>query len=217
MNTDLPNSNGDKIEKIIKIIVVGQSATGKTSFIRQYCEGVFSEFYKMTIGVDFASKTIEYDSNTQITIQLWDICGQEIYENMTRVYYKEASAGFVVFDITNQSSFNVVEKWKQDIDEKVLTSESKPIPCILLGNKIDLRDGQLTEEKKIEMEKYAHDHNFIDYFEVSAKFGTNIDEAIKALLKYILDNNIEPYNDDQDNVVEIDNKNQNENKFGGCC
>lgn len=218
MKTDLSDDEGESIEKIIKIIVVGKPATGKTSIVRQYCEGAFTEFYKTTIGVDFSNKTIELDSKTKITVQLWDISGQEMYGNISRIYYKESSAGLVVFDVTEQSTFDVVEKWKLDIDEKVFTSESKPIPCILLGNKIDLRNGELTEEKKIEMDNFAKEHNFIGYYEVSAKFGTNINETIKALVKYIIDNNIEPYSDSQENTVELNNKNENEkDKYGGCC
>lgn len=218
MKTDLSDNESESIEKIIKIIVVGKPATGKTSFIRQYCEGVFSEFYKATIGVDFASKTVDLDSKTKITVQLWDISGQEMYGNISRVYYKEASAGLVVFDVTDQSTFDVVEKWKLDIDEKVFTSELKPIPCILLGNKIDLRSDQLTEEKKVEMDKFVNDHNFIGYYEVSAKFGTNINETIKTLVKYIIDNKIEPFSDNQENTVEVNDKNENEkSKYNGCC
>jgi GTPase SAR1 family protein len=67
--------------------------------------------------------------------QLWDIAGQERFGNMTRVYYKEAVGAFVVFDVTRTDTFAAVEKWKNDLDTKVLLPDGRPIPCILVGLK----------------------------------------------------------------------------------
>ena len=106
---------------VFKVLVVGEMGTGKTSLIRQYVQGFFSEFYKTTIGVDFANKDIEWNNNTTISLQLWDIAGQERYGNMTHVYYQEACAAFVVFDVTRAPSFDLVSNWKNDIDDKVFT------------------------------------------------------------------------------------------------
>jgi Ras-related protein Rab-32 len=103
-------------EFLFKVLVVGDMATGKTAIIRRCVEGAFSENYKTTIGVDFALKTIKWGSNTHVYLQLWDIAGQERYGNLTRVYYKEAVAAFVVFDLTRNSSFESVKRWKDDID-----------------------------------------------------------------------------------------------------
>ena len=132
-----PSDKPEQVKKIIKIIVVGEMGTGKTSLIRQYVQGFFSEFYKTTIGVDFANKDIKRDDNVTISLQLWDIAGQERYGNMTRVYYQEACAAFVVFDVTRKSSLDLSIEWKKDIDEKVLTAQNTPIPSLLLGNKIE--------------------------------------------------------------------------------
>jgi GTPase SAR1 family protein len=69
--------------------------------------------------VDFALKVINWDQNTVVRLQLWDIAGQERFGNMTRVYYREAVGAFVVFDVTRVATFEAVQKWKNDIDSKV--------------------------------------------------------------------------------------------------
>lgn len=188
-----------KIKRIIKILVVGDAGTGKTSLIRQYVQSYFSEFYKLTIGVDFATKDIDYEENTTVSLQLWDIAGQEFGGEMTHVYFKEASAAFVVFDLLRPLTFDNASKWKKDIDDKVLTSEKKPIPCVLLGNKIDLCNNGEWFKTKEQMDQYIIDKSFIRFFETSARNGTNIENASNFLVKYIMNNHIEPY---IDNVLE---------------
>jgi GTPase SAR1 family protein len=70
----------------------------------------------LPLSSDFALKTIKWGTSTLVYLQLWDIAGQERYGNLTRVYYKEAVAAFVVFDLTRNSSFESVKRWKDDID-----------------------------------------------------------------------------------------------------
>jgi small GTP-binding protein len=209
--------DGGQIKKILKVLVVGEMGTGKTSLIRQYVQGFFSEFYKTTIGVDFANKDFEWDEHTSISLQLWDIAGQERYGNMTHVYYQEAVAAFVVFDVTRITSLDMVTEWKKDIDSKVFTSEDKPIPCILLGNKIDLcQDGKWAKSDE-EMQEFIGNCNFVQFFTTSARDGTNIDTAAKALVKYVLDNKIEPHGANEDHGVDIKvGANREAAPKGGC-
>lgn len=177
-------------QKILKIIVVGDMGTGKTSMIRKFVEGNFSEFYKITIGVDFANKTVQWNDTTTADVQLWDIAGQERFGNMTGVYYREAVGAIVVFDVMRSQTFDMTKVWKKDIDEKVQTSEGMPVPTLLIGNKIDLAPDNW-EERRIEIEKYVKEQNFLGFFETSAKDGTNLEESIMFLVDYILKNNIE--------------------------
>ena len=211
-----PSDQPEQVKKIIKILVVGEMGTGKTSLIRQYVQGFFSEFYKTTIGVDFANKEIKRDDNITISLQLWDIAGQERYGNMTRVYYQEACAAFVVFDVTRTTSLDLSVAWKNDIDEKVFTSQNKPIPCLLLGNKIDLcAEGKWAKTKE-EMDQFVNDNKFIGFFETSARNGTNIDEAVNFLVNYILDNKIEPFVESNKGVV-INDDHPKPTTKSGCC
>ena len=85
--------------------------------------------------VDFALKVIEWDEDTTVRLQLWDIAGQERFGIMTHVYYKEAAAACVVFDITSPRTFQAAAKWKADVDSKVFLESGDPVPSILLANK----------------------------------------------------------------------------------
>merc|ERR1711879_18174 len=130
-------------EYLYKVLVVGDIGTGKTSIIKRYVHNIFSMHYKSTIGVDFALKVINWDPKTIVRLQLWDIAGQERFGNMTRVYYKEAVGAFVVFDVTRVNTFEAVQKWKNDIDNKVtLPPDDRPIPVVLLANKCEHREGR---------------------------------------------------------------------------
>ncbi len=194
-NNQPPNYIKPYVEEkdlIYKILMVGDSAVGKTSIIKRYVHNVFTSVSKPTIGVDFALKHLEWDDNTNVKLQLWDISGQERFSNMTRVYYKEAVGAFVVFDVTRYNTFESIQKWKLDLDKKVFLPNSEtPIPTILLANKIDLLDDKETEEYqdtlRNNMDKYCTDNGFVAWFEISAKNNTNIESAITKLVTEILE------------------------------
>jgi len=177
-------------EHLFKILVVGDIGTGKTSIIKRYVHNIFSMHYKSTIGVEFALKVINWDPKTEIRLQLWDIAGQERFGNMTRVYYKEAVGAIVVFDVTRIATFEAASKWKNDIDSKVTVGvEEKPIPVILLANKIDLaKDGFVKSPSQ--MDQYCREHSFAGWFETSAKDNIGIDKAVKFLISKILENKV---------------------------
>ncbi|EEB11071.1 GTP-binding nuclear protein RAN1, putative [Pediculus humanus corporis] len=174
-------------EHLYKILVVGELGTGKTSIIKRYVHQFFSQHYRATIGVDFALKVLNWDSNTIIRLQLWDIAGQERFGNMTRVYYKEAVGAFIVFDVTRSATFDAVVKWKEDLDSKVQLSDGSPIPCILLANKCDQpKEGLVNNKNK--MDEYCKEKGFSTWYETSAKENINIEEASRSLVNKILQN-----------------------------
>uniref|UniRef100_A0A182NHJ3 Ras-related protein Rab n=1 Tax=Anopheles dirus TaxID=7168 RepID=A0A182NHJ3_9DIPT len=177
----MATGQAEKREHLYKILVIGELGTGKTSFIKRYVHQFFSQNYRATIGVDFALKVLNWDQNTIIRLQLWDIAGQERFGNMTRVYYKEAVGAFIVFDVTRSATFDAVIKWKNDLDSKVQLPDGKPIPCILLANK-----GIVTTPAKLD--EYVKEHGFAGWFETSAKENVNIEEAAKSLVNKILMN-----------------------------
>lgn len=181
----MASTTPEKREHLYKILVIGELGTGKTSFIKRYVHQFFSQNYRATIGVDFALKVLNWDSNTIIRLQLWDIAGQERFGNMTRVYYKEAVGAFIVFDVTRSATFDAVVKWKQDLDSKVQLPNGSPIPCILLANKCDQqKQGIVATPDK--MNEYVKEHGFAGWFETSAKENVHIEEAARALVNKIL-------------------------------
>ena len=80
-------------------------------------------------------QVMKYNENTVVRLQLWDIAGQERFGNMTRVYYRDAAAAFIVFDLTRRGTFDAVRKWKEDLDTKVITSDGEKVRLTFLrGN-----------------------------------------------------------------------------------
>jgi Ras-related protein Rab-32 len=162
---------------------VGDYAVGKTSLIRRYCTGEFTSNYRITIGVDFCLKQLDWDGNTSVSLQLWDIAGHERFGAMTRVYYKFAIAAVICFDISRPSTLDNVKKWRDDISEKVVLPDGSPIPMILLANKCDLPDITIDKAK---MNRFATQNGFLAWFETSAKNNTNIDTAFNTLIAHII-------------------------------
>ncbi|XP_044577994.1 uncharacterized protein LOC123260759 isoform X1 [Cotesia glomerata] len=187
-HNNAPNSGvTEKREHLYKILVIGELGAGKTSIIKRYVHQFFSQHYRATIGVDFALKVLNWDPNTIIRLQLWDIAGQERFGNMTRVYYKEAVGAFIVFDVTRSATLDAVVKWKQDLDSKVQLPDGSPIPCVLLANKCDQsKEGLANSPGK--MDDYCKEKNFVGWFETSAKENINIEEAARFLVNKILQN-----------------------------
>lgn len=173
------------LEHLYKILVIGDVGTGKTSLIKRLVHGIFNPGYKSTIGVDFAVKTIEYDTENFLHLQLWDIAGQEHFSNMTRIYYRDAHAALIVFDISRESTFHNSLKWKNDLDNK-LNFDTNQIPIFLLANKSDLINS--SSLNKFDLDTFCKTHNFTSYFKTSAKDNIGIDEVIKNLVPILISN-----------------------------
>ncbi|KAI9270110.1 P-loop containing nucleoside triphosphate hydrolase protein [Helicostylum pulchrum] len=195
-----------------KILVVGDLGTGKTSILRRYVQETFSTHYKSTIGVDFALKVIQHESDIMVHLQLWDIAGQERFGNMTRVYYKGAVGAFVVYDVTRPKTFENVIKWKVDIDSKVQLVDGGGIPTILLANKIDQQENS---KSKHELDQFCLDNGFIQWFETSAKENKCITEAANYLINSILELDVTDCSDIDysSSTISI----QSYNKSSKCC
>jgi len=229
-----------------KVLVIGDYAVGKTSLIRRYTEGYFTPNYKLTIGVDFAVKKLpekqmktkkkneetgeEVEVETTrpaMTLQLWDIAGHERFGSMTRVYYKYAIAAVVVFDITRPSTFDAVQKWKEDVDSKVVLPDGSHIPCILLANKADSvmddeSDSALSKAPaglgKPFIEQYAQEHGFIGWYATSAATNLNVDEAMDKLADVIVQVTVENVPQEPNDVIVPDDMDPEEPKpRQGCC
>ena len=161
----------------IKIIVVGDSGVGKTNLINRFATDKFDTNSKATIGVEFVYKTLKINKDV-IKVEVWDTAGQERYRSITSSYYKGAKGAIIVYDITNEDSFNNVESWMNEVIKK----GQKGMQFLLLGNKKDLVDDRLvTEEKGIEKARELNMH----LFEASALEKTNVNEAFNYLMKEI--------------------------------
>ncbi|XP_016096033.1 ras-related protein Rab-38b [Sinocyclocheilus grahami] len=176
--------HSNRKEHLYKILVIGDLGVGKTSIIKRYVHQTYSTNYRATIGVDFALKVLNWDSET-VRLQLWDIAGQERFGNMTRVYYREAMGAFIVFDVSRPTTFEAVSKWKEDLDSKLILSNGQSIATVLLANKCDQNRDFLTNNS-LKMDQYCKENGFVGWFETSAKENININEAANFLVKHII-------------------------------
>ncbi len=108
---------------------------------------------------------------------------------MTRVYYKDAVGALLLYDVTQPATFQSVKRWKNDVDNKVLLDDGRPIPCVLIGNKVDLlSSGRLPSKDEQFLSEYTAENQFLSWFTTSAKTGHGIDEAMEHLVTKIIEN-----------------------------
>eukprot|EP00292_Cryptomonas_paramecium_P022977 CAMPEP_0113673774 /NCGR_PEP_ID=MMETSP0038_2-20120614/7040_1 /TAXON_ID=2898 /ORGANISM="Cryptomonas paramecium" /LENGTH=193 /DNA_ID=CAMNT_0000590261 /DNA_START=56 /DNA_END=634 /DNA_ORIENTATION=- /assembly_acc=CAM_ASM_000170 len=136
----------EDFETTIKIIVVGNGGVGKTSMIRRFCQGIYTDQYKKTIGVDFLEKEQYVPSIKQsITFMVWDTAGQEEFNAITKQYYRNANGCILAFSTVDRDSFEAVENWKRKVEEQV-----DKIPMVLVQNKVDLIDQASMKNEEVE-------------------------------------------------------------------
>ncbi|XP_013414952.1 ras-related protein Rab-15 [Lingula anatina] len=162
---------------LYKVLLVGDSGVGKTCLICRFAEDEFHNDHLSTIGIDFKLRTILSD-DLKVRIQVWDTAGQERYETITKQYYRRAQGVFLVYDITNPTSFYNITKWLNFTREFADSNVS----VMLLGNKSDkAKRRKVTREQGIRL---ARDLN-IEFCETSAKSRENIDLAFASLAQQI--------------------------------
>jgi len=194
-----------------QLLIIGNSNVGKTSIITRFTNGTFSPNYLATVGVDNYTK-IETIDNKNVQIKLWDTAGQEKFKSLTKSFFRGAEGVILVYDITNLESFTDLKLWINSIKEN-LGEEKESIPSIIVGNKIDLGEREISLE---EANKFCKDNNY-EYFETSAKTGENIDKSFRALVKKILAAKSDDDDGDkqQEGNIKINSKDQKP-KEGGC-
>ena len=163
----------------VKVVLLGHSTVGKTCIATRYVRGTFLQSTISTVGASYLTKSFTLGQD-QFDFNIWDTAGQELYRSLTPMYYRNAHAAFVVFDITNRASFVAAEKW---IDE--LREGNDNVFIILLGNKIDLADQRVVDEK--EGAQLANKYG-IQYIETSACTGVGIDKAFQTIIMQIKNN-----------------------------
>ena len=175
-----PKTRGD-----IKIIVVGNSGTGKTSFCGVWTKKEFKDTYKATVMTDFTHKIFQY-KGFSYKVQLWDIGGQDKNVHATKVLTRDALGCLVMCDCKDQKSLEETLKWKKAIESNSKFKDGKDLPMYLVQNKIDLlTEEELKDETKIK--EFAIKNNFISYTRTSAKMKIGIEETMESFLGLIID------------------------------
>ena len=167
---------------LFKLIVIGDSGVGKTALVQRLSEKAFPIEYQSTIGLDFASKTIMIQNHTLIKSYIWDTAGQETFSSIIASYYRDIAGAIIVFDVTNRDSFDRCVFWLSELDNK--RRSLRDISVILLGNKIDHNNRDVSEE---EANQFAKDHGLL-YMETSAKTRQNIEVFYRVFIHHIFEN-----------------------------
>ena len=159
----------------LKLIILGDSGVGKTNIIQRYISDTFNTETRATVGVEFFVKNYRVN-NDIIKLEIWDTAGQERYKSITSAYYKGSRGALIVYDITRTITFEDIEKWKNEINEKVKGS----LKLMLIGNKCDLKD-----ERKVSIEEALEKAKLLNIplMETSALDSTNIQKAFESILK----------------------------------
>lgn len=179
-NEDDLNKSGSDMEVnastyTIKIIVLGNSSVGKTSILKRYFHNKFDDNSTgATVSAIFQSKKIKIDPFTIADLHIWDTAGQEQYRAITKTYIYGSNGIILVFDLTDEKSFNDLDYWMEEINDAV---DKNKVIKILIGNKSDLYDKKISYDKA---NKYAEKHN-MKFQSVSAKDGVNIDMVFEIL------------------------------------
>jgi small GTP-binding protein len=160
-------------EELLKILVIGESAVGKSCLLLRYTDDKFQETFMTTIGVDFKTKFLTID-NVRVKLQIWDTAGQEKFRAITKAYYRGAHGILVVFDVSRRDTFNQTKVWIDSIRDSSV--DTNPIDVILVGNKCDLERAVSREEAESLAKQFQ-----INYYETSAKESVNVETAFVAL------------------------------------
>ncbi|XGW12555.1 hypothetical protein V3C99_013327 [Haemonchus contortus] len=174
-----PAQGDQNFDYMFKLLIIGNSSVGKTSFLFRYCDDSFTSAFVSTVGIDFKVKTV-FRGDKRVKLQIWDTAGQERYRTITTAYYRGAMGFILMYDITNEESFNSVQDWCTQI--KTYSWENAQV--VLVGNKCDMDAERVVS---IERGRQLADQLSLEFFETSAKENINVKAVFEKLVEIICD------------------------------
>ncbi|KAG0475327.1 hypothetical protein HPP92_015013 [Vanilla planifolia] len=159
---------------LFKIVLIGDSGVGKSNILSRFTRNEFSLDSKSTIGVEFATKTLQIEGKT-VKAQIWDTAGQERYRAITSAYYRGAVGALLVYDITKRQTFENIQRWLRELRDHADSN----IVVMMAGNKSDLNHLRAVsaEDAKLLAEKEG-----LSFLETSALEAVNVDSAFQIVL-----------------------------------
>ena len=191
-----------------KLVLLGESAVGKSSVALRFVNGQFSEFQENTIGAAFLTKRVSINDNI-INFEIWDTAGQERYHSLAPMYYRGAKAAIIVYDITSTHSFSRAKTWVLELRQQVVNPD---IVIVLAGNKSDLSSRRTVEYENANL--YAEENGLL-FMETSAKNGNNVNEVFLTIAqKLSLESDWCFVGDDRKSGIRLtDGKNKSQEEF----
>ncbi|XP_008787455.1 ras-related protein RABE1c-like [Phoenix dactylifera] len=163
---------------LIKLLLIGDSGVGKSCLLLRFTDDSFTTSFITTIGIDFKIRTVELDGK-RIKLQIWDTAGQERFRTITTAYYRGAMGILLVYDVTDESSFNNIRNWIRQIEQHASDNVNK----ILVGNKADMDESKRavsTSQGQMLADEYG-----IKFFETSAKTNFNVEQVFFSIAREI--------------------------------
>jgi len=174
---------------VLKVIMLGDSNVGKTSIANRYVNNTFNREYKATIGADIFQKSL-WIEETEVFLQIWDTAGQERFQSLGAGYFRGADACILVYDVTNQRSFESISAWCSEFVRHASLEDVEKFPFFVLGNKSDLTERRQVRKDDADgwcKENIAGPNGEQVHFETSALNGDQVEAAFIALCKRTLD------------------------------
>jgi Ras-related protein Rab-11A len=209
----------DEYDYLFKVVLIGDSGVGKSNLLSRFTRNEFCLESKSTIGVEFATRSIQVDGKT-IKAQIWDTAGQERYRAITSAYYRGAVGALLVYDITKHVTYENVERWLKELRDHADSN----IVIMLVGNKSDLKHlrGVSTDDAQAFAEKEG-----LSFIETSALESTNVEKAFQRILTEIYrivskkalasEENTTEGPGQGTNIVPLDSNANPDLKKKGCC
>ncbi|XP_050208418.1 ras-related protein RABA5b [Mercurialis annua] len=167
-------------EYLFKIVIIGDSAVGKSNILSRFARNEFDKNSKATIGVEFQTQVLEIEGE-EVKAQIWDTAGQERFRAVTSAYYRGAAGALIVYDITRRTSFDSVRRWLEELSTHCDTAMAR----MLVGNKSDLDN--IREVSKEEGKSLAEEESLF-FMETSALDSTNVEAAFEVVVREIYNN-----------------------------
>ncbi|KAG8489152.1 hypothetical protein CXB51_017176 [Gossypium anomalum] len=167
-------------EYLFKIVLIGDSAVGKSNLLSRFARNEFDNNSKATIGVEFQTQAVEIDGK-EIKAQIWDTAGQERFRAVTSAYYRGAVGALIVYDITRRSSFDSIKRWLDELSTHCDTTVAR----MVVGNKCDLEN---IRDVSVEEGKSLAEEEDLFFMETSALESTNVQTAFEVVIREIYNN-----------------------------
>ncbi|KAK7852659.1 ras-related protein RABA5b-like [Quercus suber] len=175
---DEHSSGGE--EYLLKIVLIGDSAVGKSNLLSRFARNEFDTNSKATIGVEFQTQAVEIDGK-EVKAQIWDTAGQERFRAVTSAYYRGAVGALIVYDITRTTTFDSVKRWLDELTTHCDTTMAR----MLVGNKCDLENIRAVS---VEDGKSLAEAEGLFFMETSALDSTNVEAAFEVVIREIYNN-----------------------------
>ncbi|XP_038658390.1 ras-related protein Rab-9A [Scyliorhinus canicula] len=195
---------------LLKVILLGDGGVGKSSLMNRYVTNKFDIHLFHTIGVEFLNKDLEVDAH-YVTMQIWDTAGQERFRSLRTPFYRGSDCCLLTFSVDDHQSFQNLGNWKKEFIYYADVKEPDNFPFVILGNKIDVTERQVSAE---EAQAWCKENGNHPYFETSAKDATNVAVAFEEAVRRVL-----AADDRSDSYMQTDTVNLNRGKKHSsfCC